>query len=71
MAKRPVLASRRRMDFESIIQDGENPQGFTAQTANGTAHWKGSGWNKDYDWQMPQLEPDATRPAGRNNRTGE
>jgi hypothetical protein len=62
---------RRNMNFEKIIQDGENPLGFTAQTANGTAHWQGTGWNKEYDWKRPELEPDATRPAGRSNRTGE
>lgn len=61
----------RKMNMESIIQDGENPKGFTAQTANGTAHWKGTGWNKEYDWEQSQLEPDRTRPAGRSNRTGE
>lgn len=63
----------RKLDFEKIIQDGENPKGFTAQTPNGTAHWEGTGWNKEYTgmFQLPQVEPDATRPAGRNNRTGE
>jgi hypothetical protein len=60
-----------KMDFEKLIARGENPNGFTAQTANGTAHWRGTGWNKEYDWQRPQVEPDATRPEGRNNRTGE
>ena len=63
----------RKLDFEKIIQKGENPVGFTSQTANGTAHWQGTGWNKNYfsDYDMPQVEPDATRPAGRSNRTGE
>jgi hypothetical protein len=63
----------RKLDFEKIIQKGENPLGFTSQTANGTAHWQGTGWNKNYfsDYDMPQVEPDATRPAGRSNRTGE
>ncbi len=65
------ISKRMKMDFEKIIQRGENPNGFTSQTANGTAHWKGIGWNKDYDWSMPQIEPDPTRPDGRNNRTGE
>ena len=60
-----------KLDFEKLVQHGENPRGFTAQTANGTAHWKGTGWNKDYDFRLEQLEPDATRPAGRSNRTGE
>ena len=59
----------RKLNFEKMI--GENPQGFTAQTANGTAHATGTGWNKDYPWSQMQLEPDPTRPAGRSNRTGE
>lgn len=59
------------LDFEKLIERGENPKGFTAQTANGTAHWKGTGFNKSYDWEREQLPPDATRPEGRNNRTGE
>lgn len=59
----------RMLDFEKMIDKGGDQ--FTAQTANGTAKWKGTGWNKDYDWQREQLPPDATRPEGRNNRTGE
>ena len=46
-----------KLDFEKLIAKGENPNGFTAQTANGTAHWK--------------VEPGPTRPAGRSNRTAE
>ena len=63
----------RKLNFEEIIQKGENPKGFTAQTPNGTAPWEGTGWNKDFfaDYDRPQVEPDATRPAGRSNRTGE
>lgn len=61
----------RTLDLEGLIGKGENPNGFTAQTANGTAHATGTGWNKDYDWSCNQVEPDATRPAGRSNRTGE
>jgi len=63
----------RKLNFEEIIQKGENPKGFTAQTPNGTAHWQGTGWNKNWmaDFDMSQVEPDATRPAGRSNRTGE
>ena len=68
-----------KIDFEKMIGDGENPQGFTAQTPNGTAHWKGTGWNRggrggwaaQNPWSGPQIEPDATRPNGRSNRTGE
>lgn len=49
------------------------PGGFRAQTANGTALWMGTGWNLDYAslYGRPQVPPDATRPAGRSNRTGE
>lgn len=61
-----------KMKWEDLIEAGENPNGFTAQTANGTAHWQGTGWNqRPYDFEMPQNEPCAVAPAGRNNRTGE
>lgn len=75
-----------KMDFERLIARGENSRGFTSQTANGTAHATGTGWNKDepnWDyaqpslnwtpWESPdhQLRPDPTRPDGRSNRTGE
>ena len=60
-----------KLDFEKLIAKGENPNGFTAQTPNGTAHWKGAGWNKDQPWDMPQVETGPTRPDGRSNRTGE
>ena len=60
-----------KMDFEKLIGSGENLKGLMAQTPNGTAHWKGTGWNKSEPFDWPQVEPDSTRPAGRNNRTGE
>jgi hypothetical protein len=60
-----------KMKFESMIQDGENEKGLTAQTANGTAHWKGAGWNRVSDYTAPQVEPEPTRPSGRATRTGE
>jgi hypothetical protein len=49
---------------------GENPKGFTAQTPNGTAKaGRGSsGWNKQFDWERPQV--DAVGPW-KGNRTGE
>jgi len=64
---------RRRLNFEGAIKDGpgKGAGGFNVQTANGTGRWSGTGWNKDYDWSMEQLAPDATRPAGRSNRTAE
>ncbi len=68
-----TLQKQEKLHFEDLIQKGENPLGFTAQTPNGTAHWEGTGWNKEYfaDFERPQVSPDATRPAGRSNRTGE
>jgi hypothetical protein len=64
-----MAKSIRRM--ESLIEKGENPRGFTSQTANGTGHAVGTGWNLDYQWEQDQVPPDATRPAGRSNRTAE
>ena len=68
-----TLQKQEKLHFEDLIQKGENPKGFTAQTPNGTAHWEGTGWNKEIfaDWTREQVQPDATRPAGRSNRTGE
>jgi hypothetical protein len=63
-----------KMDFEKNVARGENPRGadgFLAQTVNGTASWRGMGWNRDEPWTSPQVEPGPTRPAGRSNRTGE
>jgi hypothetical protein len=71
-----------RVCGEDCIAQGEldGPDGFQAQTVNGTAHWKGTGWTKDWrggwspdrPWQhSEQVAPDATRPRGRSNRTGE
>jgi hypothetical protein len=64
----------RKMNLENLIKDGQKsgiPGGFVAQTANGTATWRGSGHNKQWDYEQPMVEPDPTRPAGRSNRTGE
>jgi hypothetical protein len=74
-------------DLESLIEDGENPNGFTSQTCNGTSHATGTGWNRDKpNWDMAsvpdtiedyerrpdhQIRPEPTWPAGRSNRTGE
>ena len=63
-----------KLDFEKLIAKGENPKGaggFLAQTVNGTASWRGTGWNKSEPCDWPQVAPDMTRPSGRNNRTGE
>ena len=69
--RRLPLEAKPKFDFEALIGDGENPKGLTAQTVNGTSHWRGAGWNKAFEWEAQQLPPDATRPAGRSNRTGE
>ena len=70
MARKP---EQPRIDFEKMIGFGENPKGFTAQTPNGTAHWKGTGWNRPWGDDYTQLEvtPSAVWREGRNNRTGE
>jgi hypothetical protein len=61
-----------KLDLENLIGEGANPKGFTAQTPNGTAHWKGTGWNQErYSYEQEQGEPCPVAPAGRNNRTGE
>lgn len=64
---------RKSIDLESLIKDGEGSGagGLCAQTSNGTAHWRSTGWNKREPWTMPELPPDPTRPAGRSNRSGE
>lgn len=53
---------------------GENPKGFTAQTANGTAKDTGTGWNKntfEMDWGRMEVEPGGAWQPGRSNRTAE
>jgi hypothetical protein len=60
-----------KMDFEALIVDRPEGREFIAQTANGTAKWKGTGWNRSWDYDRPELPPDLTRPAGRTSRTGE
>ena len=58
------------VDFEGILQEGQNPHGFTAETANGTARaGDNPGWNKNFK--------SASFPAPKDgvwdnaNRTGE
>ena len=60
-----------KLKFENLIEDGENPLGMTSQTANGTGHWAGTGWNKVSNYDMPEVETGSTRPGGRSNRTAE
>jgi hypothetical protein len=63
----------RLSDLEGLIAPGENPKGFTAQTANGTAHTFGTGWNRilDYGYSEPEISEKAVWPLGRSTRTGE
>jgi hypothetical protein len=67
--------SRRRtsagMDFEKAYAAGENPLGFTAQTVNGTAHYRGTGWNRDQPWSSEQISPAGPWKDGDSNRSGE
>lgn len=58
-------------DFESLIEKGENPRGFTAQTANGTSHATGTGWNRDQPYTSEEVAPEGPWKAGRSNRTSE
>ena len=61
-------------NLSSLYARGENPKGFTAQTAIGTAHATGTGWNKntwESDWDRPQVEPVGAWQPGRSNRTSE
>ena len=80
MAKKDMNVGM-KMDFEKLIAHGEldGVDGFRAQTVNGTSFWKGTGFNKNGrgGWAAQpyccgdQVEPDATRPSGRSNRTAE
>lgn len=67
-----MAAKLRKMDFEALIAKGENPKGFTAQTAAGTAHTFGTGWNfRPTGEPMPQAPVGGAWQGGRSNRTGE
>ena len=68
MAKR-----RKSIDFEGLVANGEGngPGGFQAQTANGTAHWKGTGWNQTMDYTPSEVPEGGPWQGGRSNRSGE
>lgn len=59
--------------LESLIEDGPGPGpgGFKAETANGTAHWRGTGWNDLPPLNSPEVPASPTHPTGRSNRTAE
>ena len=59
-----------KLDFASIVGAGENPKGFISQTANGTGKDKGSGWNKGWDYECPQVPAEGAWNNG-GNRTAE
>lgn len=68
-----MAKKRKSMDFEALIQKGENPLGMTSQTPNGTAHWDGLGWNQEHG-SAPSNTPAKAGGAwkrNRSNRTGE
>lgn len=74
----------RNINWWDLVADGENPRGFQARTANGTAGALGhTGYNFQYDWErMPAPEEGVRGVAeiefkgirvkgGRANRSGE
>ncbi len=68
---RPARRAR-SLDFEKIIGPGEHPNGFTSQTANGTAKCYGTGWNwQGPNWSMPEVPEHGAWQKPGSNRTGE
>lgn len=68
--KMPRVKPTKSLNFEKIIAFGQNPGGFTAQTANGTAKsGNRAGWNRDRKYTWPEVE--ATGAWSCANRTGE
>lgn len=64
--------AKRGIDFPGLVKRGiaDTPDGFRAQTVNGTALSVGEGWNKRQPFSRPQVSPGgAWQPTG--NRTGE
>lgn len=69
---------RRVPPLDTLVGRGENPRGPVTQTANGTALFPGTGWNKALDLgPRPEVEPGGAWPAspggrwGKSTRTGE
>lgn len=67
------MGRRSNIDLPGLVEEGEHPDGFTAQTANGTAKAgnSASGWNQQ--WNGNRAVPQAPRvgPWARGNRSGE
>lgn len=62
----------KKLDLEGLIKEGENPKGFTAQTANGTAKCYGTGKNwQGPDFEMPDVPEHGAWQGPNSNRTGE
>lgn len=69
--KMPRIKPTKSLNFEKAIQFGQNPHGFTAQTANGTAKTGNhSGWNRQWE-SPPWPEVPATGAWTQANRSGE
>jgi hypothetical protein len=71
---RPIrMGSKHRpksLDFERIIDEGQHPKGFTAETANGTARAKNNpGWNQNIKYPSYPAVPEGA--WSNSNRTGE
>lgn len=71
MDQMPKARKRKSLNFESAIQSGQNPEGFTAQTASGTGKaGPQSGWNRQMKWPTePQVPADGAWTNA--NRTAE
>jgi hypothetical protein len=65
------MAKKSIRDMESLYGFGENPNGMTAQTANGTAHATGTGWNRKRPFSAPEISEGGAWQKPRSNRTGE
>ena len=50
--------------------EADTPDGFRSQTPNGTGLTKGPGWNRQGNYQMPEVPADGPWGNG-GNRTGE
>ena len=74
----------RNLNFPDLVAEGENPRGFVAQTANGTAGSLGhGGHNYQWDWERPEAPAEGIRGevemsfkgvvvrGGKANRSGE
>jgi hypothetical protein len=70
-APKTNMQKLRKLQFTDQVQEGQNPNGFTAQTKNGTAHCYGTGWNKVWSYEMPQLPEGGPWQTPNSNRTGE